>query len=54
MTTQTPETYLLASKELLLTIGQNRPDMTAEQQSNLQEAIEHIEKTRNLLTNEHE
>lgn len=49
-----PDTYLLASRELLLSLGQNTPGLTAEEQANIQEAVEHIDRTRKLIDDHHE
>ena len=45
MTSLSPETQLAASKELLLALGRAHTRLPAEQQANLQEAIEYIERT---------
>lgn len=37
-----PDTYLLAAKELLVATGQGYTSLSAEQQALIQEAIEHI------------
>lgn len=48
------ESYLLASRELLLSVGQNNPGLSAEEQANIQEAVEHIDRTRRLLDSQYE
>lgn len=37
-----PDTHLIAAKELLLTVGQGHTSLPAEQQALIQEAIEHV------------
>lgn len=48
------ETYLIAARELLLTLGQSRPDLSAEAHANIQEAIEHIDRTHRQFPIEYE
>lgn len=43
------ETHLLAAQEFLHAVGRETTSLTPEQQANIQEAIEHIERTRKLL-----
>lgn len=48
------QTYLIAAQELLLTAGQNTPNLSAEQYAYLQEAVEFVERTQQLLEDQHE
>ena len=54
MNSPSTETYLIAAQELLLTAGQNTPDMSAEQYAYLQEAVEFVERTQRLLEEQYE
>lgn len=48
MSNPSTETYLIAAQELLLTVGQSTPNLTAEQYAYLQEAVEFVERTQQL------
>lgn len=48
MTEPTIETYLHASKSMLYQVCQRQTDLSAEEQANLQEAIEFIDRTHAL------
>lgn len=48
------ETYLIAAQELLLTAGQNTPELSAEQYAYIQEAVEFVDRTQRSLEESHE
>lgn len=54
MSNPSTETYLIAAQELLLTAGQNSPNLSAEQYAYLQEAVEFVERTQTLLEEQYE
>ncbi|WP_170938242.1 hypothetical protein [Halorubrum sp. Hd13] len=39
-----PDTYLVAARELLVAVGQRHPHMPSEQRALVQEAIEHVDR----------
>ena len=49
MSELSPDTRLVVARELLLGVVRERTGLPVEQEANVQEAVEHIDRTRSLL-----